>query len=107
MSACPDFLHDSTLDARIKALPKIAIGDLLAAENSIEEDTKQARAFYDTHMNNINIHSDAVPHAAREYRNCLIKAGKWTSDDQVFYNIIKIDYAEYISNLTDFEKGEL
>ena len=107
MPKCPDFLHDPKLDAEIKAMPKITIKDLFANMISPKEEIEFAREFYDAKLKGFNIHPDAVPGFARGYRNVLIKAKKWTTEDQEFYEYIKSEYGEYIKDLSEFEKKEL
>ena len=107
MPKCPDFLHDPELDAEIKAMPKITIKDLFANMISPKEEIELAREFYDAKLKGFNIHPDAVPGFARGHRNVLIKAKKWTDEDQEFYEYIKSEYGKYIKDITKFEKGEL
>lgn len=107
MPKCPDFLHDPKLDAEIKAMPKITIGDLFTNMISPKEEIEHARIFYDSKMKGFNIHPDAVLDVARGNRNVLIKAKKWTTEDQEFYKYIKSEYGKYIKDITEFEKGEL
>ena len=107
MPKCPDFLHDSKLDAEIKAMPKITIKNLFANTMSFEKKIKIAKRFYDNRLCGFNIHPDAVPDFARGHRNVLIKAGIWTNEYQKFYEYIKSEYGEYIKDLSEFEKDEL
>lgn len=107
MPKCPDFLHDPELDARIKAMPKITIKDLFANMISPKEEIEHARMFYDAKMKGFNIHPDVVLDVARGNRNVLIKAKKWTTEDQEFYEELKLHYSKYVADLAEFEKGEL
>ena len=107
MPKCPDFLHDPKLDAEIKAMPKITIKDLFANMISPKEEIEHARMFYDSKIKGFNVHPDAVLDVARGNRNVLIKAKKWTTEDQEFYEDLKSYYSKYVEDLAEFEKGEL